>query len=335
VRPGRRPRPLRTQRRRRAHDAHPLRDSVRYARLFEAGRHADAAAVVAVRNRAQGREAERVRVASAAAVRVAVAHGYVGAEPVVLNATNNLVVWLRPHDIVAKVGRPQNDEALRREHVVAAALAAEGAPIARPLVDPGPTRDPESNLIVTVWERLDHDSGRKAAPAAIATSLRRLHDGLARYDGELPSFRESLDRARAALVDDRLTEAVAGEDRSLLFDAFDRLGDELEAFSFDDRPLHGEPHEGNLLVTASGLRWIDLEAACRGPLEWDLAFLPEPAAGLFPEIRPELLSLLRTLNSACVATWCSLRAEFEELRWHRDHHLEQVRRAHRDRISRA
>src|SRR5699024_10902362 len=38
--------------------------------------------------------------------------------------------------------------------------------------------------------------------------------------------------------------------------------------------LHGDAHRGNLLHDPEGTwRWGDLEEACRGPIEWDLAVL--------------------------------------------------------------
>ena len=120
--------------------------------------------------------------------------------------------------------------------------------------------------------------------------------------------------------------ALAQADRSVLRHAFDRIRDEVRERGYRGRPIHGEAHDGNLLVTPEGLRWIDLENVAIGPLEWDLAFLPERAAGVFPEADLELLDLLRTLNSARVATWCFARWEFEEMRWHARHHLERVRR---------
>ena len=38
---------------------------------------------------------------------------------------------------------------------------------------------------------------------------------------------------------------------------------------------------------------MDRSKVCVGPLEWDLAFLPQEAVGVFPEIDIELLGLLR------------------------------------------
>lgn len=265
-----------------------------------------------------------------AATRISVVHGYVADNPLILQETNNTVVWLRPHPIIAKVGKwAHSEKALLREHAVATTLAAEDAPIAPPLAGTEPRRDAETGFLVTLWQRLEHDRKYEAAPKELGNSLRRFHEGLARYEGELPSFRLGLSLARAALADEERMRALAPDDRAMLGAAFDRLLEEVEARAFVDQRLHGEPHDGNLLATPSGLRWIDLEAVCVGPLEWDLAFLPGEAVASFPEADLELLRLLRTLNSARVASWCWLRAEVAEMRKHGEHHLEQVRLATR------
>jgi Phosphotransferase enzyme family len=249
-------------------------------------------------------------------------------DPVLVQETNNTVVWLRPHEIIAKVGTwAHSGEGLRREHAVARILAANDAPIALPLRDAEPVRDEHTAFLVTLWQRLEHDAAREPSPVDVAGALRRLHEGLSGYRGELPSFREGVRRARATLDDDRLMTALRPEDLSLLRRAFDRLVADLEAFDYAERPLHGEPHLDNLLTTANGPRWTDLEAVCIGPLEWDVAFLSEETASLFPEMDAVLLGLLRTLNSARVATWCWARADVGDMRRHGEYHLEQVRLA--------
>ena len=121
--------------------------------------------------------------------------------------------------------------------------------------------------------------------------------------------------------------ALGNEYRALLRRAFDHISAELETFDYVERPLHGEPHLNNVLVTTSGVRWIDLEAVCVGPLEWDAAFLAKDAVRLFPEVDAVLLGMLRTLNSARVATWCWARADVGDMRTHGEYHLEQVRLA--------
>jgi hypothetical protein len=70
------------------------------------------------------------------------------------------------------------------------------------------------------------------------------------------------------------------------------------------RILHGGAHDGNLLRTRDGLRWIDLDTVCGGPLEWDIAHLDEGAAAVFPEAQAELVATMRLLVSAEVAIWC-------------------------------
>ena len=73
-------------------------------------------------------------------------------DPILLQETNNTVVWLRPHEIIAKVGTwAHSEEALRREHDVATILAAAGAPIALPVRDAEPVRDEHSGFLVTLW----------------------------------------------------------------------------------------------------------------------------------------------------------------------------------------
>ena len=266
--------------------------------------------------------------ATAAAVRVAAMHGYPARDPVVVQETNNVVVWLRPHEIIAKVGRWRHSaESLAREHAVAIALAAAEAPIARPISGAAPALDEDTGLLVTLWHRLDVRGGGAPTSAQIGQSLRILHTHLDAYEGELPGFEADLMRARMALDDDDSMAALSFEDRATLRSAIDRLLPEVLGRPWHERTLHGEPHGGNLLATRAGLRWIDLEAVCRGPIEWDLSFLPDTAVRTFPSVDHELLRLLRTLNSARVATWCWTRAEFDEMRRHGEYHLARVRRA--------
>jgi hypothetical protein len=270
-------------------------------------------------------------IATTAACHIGSRFGYRAEDPLVLHETNNTIVWLRPHAVIAKVGTwPHSIVSLTREHDVATSLAAD-APIARPIAGIEPARDEESGFIVTLWERLDTDPAAVLEPDVVAGSLQALHRALPRYGGELPGFQLGLDLARATLADDSLMGALPEGDRSFLRDTFDELREEVTTRGHAVQPLHGEPHDGNLLATRAGPRWIDLEGVCVGPLEWDLAFLSDKAAHVFPDVDRELLKLLRTLNSARVATWCWARSWFPQLRWHAEHHLEQVRRAQTNR----
>jgi aminoglycoside phosphotransferase (APT) family kinase protein len=178
---------------------------------------------------------------------------------------------------------------------------------------------------VTLWCRLEHDATATVSEATVGRSLRVLHEALALCQVELPSFRFALERARAVLSSDARIPALAKDDRMLLCTAFDDLLAQLDDRKFLQRALHGEPHDGNHLLTPSGLRWIDFEGACLGPPEWDLAFLPDGARAAFTDVDLDLLALLEVLDSVRVATWCWVQAHFPEMRAHGEHHLELVR----------
>jgi hypothetical protein len=126
-----------------------------------------------------------------------------------------------------------------------------------------------------------------------------MHYALEAVAPPLPPLAATLERAEA-LEPPLLPE----DDCTFLAAALRQLRRRLDAFGFPDRALHGGPHGANLLRTRDGLRWIDLDSACRGPIEWDAAYLPPEAAALFPEVDPDALDVARLLVSACVATWC-------------------------------
>jgi hypothetical protein len=90
------------------------------------------------------------------------------------------------------------------------------------------------------------------------------------------------------------------------------------------QPIHGAAHRYNLLDLGGRVLWIDLETACRGPLEWDVVHLgcSEP----FPEADASLLDLLGDLTSLKVAIACWLRLDVApDLAWHAAHHLGRLR----------
>lgn len=263
-----------------------------------------------------------------AALEVGQVFGIRSHDPLVIQETNNTVVWLRPHPVIAKVGtRTDSVEGVTREHEVAAALHALGAPVAQPLTDSHPVRHRTTGFMVTLWRRLDHDPTAPVSGSMVASSLRQVHDALAVCGITLPDFRLGLQRARAALSDDVNMAALPAGDIVLLREAFDGLIPRLEARSISPHALHGEPHEGNRRFTSSGIRWIDLESVCLGPVEWDIAFLSDDARREFADVDRALLTLLSTLNSARVATWCWIEtsARFPEMRRHGQHHLDRVR----------
>jgi len=136
--------------------------------------------------------------------------------------------------------------------------------------------------------------------------LSPLADGgydVADYRAIDPAF-GTLDEAEAGLeVQRRLFRALIERvDRVELVSPPRRLRSISERSS-PEQLLHGEPHPGNLLNTTRGLVFIDLETCCRGPVEFDLAHVPESVTEWYPRADAELIRECRRLVLAMVAAW--------------------------------
>ena len=81
------------------------------------------------------------------------------------------------------------------------------------------------------------------------------------------------------------------------------LGRAVSERGLEEQLLHGEPHPGNLLDPIGGLRFIDFETCCRGPVEFDLAHAPADVGRHYPGLDPGLLDQCRTLVLAMVTSW--------------------------------
>jgi hypothetical protein len=260
-----------------------------------------------------------------AATEVAEQFGILSTEPVLLQETNNTVVWLRPEPVIAKVGvRARSQDEICLEHAVALELEVLGAESARPMQGIWPTSHTDTGFIVTLWERLDGADRATVTPDELARSLRRLHFALGETRLALPSFRGMLTKASEALEENSGTAALRQTDRELLHATNEQGLGALEGVSFNEVRLHGEPHGGNRMATSEGLRWIDFESTCTGPVEWDLAFQPDEVVDHFPDADLSLLAVLRKLNSARVATWC-LASRHPQMQEHGEIHLALLR----------
>ena len=200
--------------------------------------------------------------------------------PVVLAEGMNAVVHLRPSPLVARVTRVAHlvrpVEALAG--VVAMARALRGLVVPpSDQVDPGP--HVEDGRYVTFWAHVD---GVPATPAEAGSSLRALHRAARRYDLSLRSF----DPRPEAL---RIADLIGGEAGAVLRAAAERMNRP----ELSEQPVHGDAHLGNVL--AGGL-WLDLDEACAGPPEWDLACLRH-CSFLFGELERETRDALAAYGS--------------------------------------
>ena len=209
----------------------------------------------------EGRVYVRILSAVEAAVEVADAYGVHCEKPIVLGEAWHVLVHLWPAPVVARVtsGAPGVDPGdVERELTVASHAARAGAPVVQPsdLLPPGPHRHDGYTLVF--WQYLAQAG--KLDAAAAGRGLHTIHDSLADYDGELPRA------GRADEVRAMLQPFAPSDDVELLCELASRELPEGQA-------LHGDAHLFNCIQTAPGPIWHDLETACRGPREYDLAAL--------------------------------------------------------------
>lgn len=224
--------------------------------------------------------------------------------PAVLHDSNHTVIHLAPAPLVVKaITSPFSTANPEREVRVARFLADHGAPVVPPssLLPPGPhTRD---GIRFTFWEYCPH-TGEEPSSHVLAAALRQLHDALAQYPDPLPAWGD-FTSLETLLADPAALTALDVADRRFLHDTYHALRREIAVVPAPVRPIHGEPHSRNLLLSPAGPRWIDFEAVCSGPQEWDLTVLPdEELSPHFEDVDRTLLDLMRQMRSLVVAAWC-------------------------------
>jgi hypothetical protein len=179
----------------------------------------------------------------------------------VLREAWHVLVHLWPSPVVARVtsGAPGvNPDDVEQELRVAQHAARACAPVVQPsdLLPPGPHRHNGHTLVF--WRYLVQDG--EVDPTVAGRGLLAIHESLADYDGELPRA------GRADEVQAMLEPLAPSDDLDLLCELASRELPEGQA-------LHGDAHLFNCIQTRDGPIWHDLETACRGPREYDLAAL--------------------------------------------------------------
>ncbi len=130
-------------------------------------------------------------------------------------------------------------------------------------------------------------------------------------------FTDRVAEAQHIVASRERSPSLAAADRELLGNMLQRVTRSIGDRRAAEQLLHGEPHPGNVLNTSSGPRFIDLETGCRGPVEFDLAHVPEAVSKCYPDAEPDLLGACRCLVLAMVAAW----------RWDRDDQFPNGERA--------
>lgn len=246
--------------------------------------------------------------AVAAAISIVAAHGLGVDEAAVLQDSDRLTLRLLPCDVVARIAPMAFRASAELEVELARRLVEHESPVAALDTRVEPRVHVRDGFAVNMWTYHESVPPGEVPPADFAHALERLHLGMRHIDLTTPHFTDRVTEAQLIVGSRELAPALVDADRELLIDALRSSNRAVGDRHAAEQLLHGEPHPGNVLGTASGPLFIDLETCCRGPVEFDLAHAPEEVSPHYPNADHELLGDCRGLILAMVAAW----------RWRRD-----------------
>ncbi len=238
----------------------------------------------------------------AAAMGTASALDLTAEDATVLHNSNKLALRLLPCDVFARVAY-EGQEVHQFEVELALRLTETESPVAalEPRVEPRVYE--RDGFVVTLWSYYEPVTPLEPSPADYADALQRLHAGMRTLDVTTPHFTDRVAEAEQLVASRDSTPALADADRELLNITLRSLRRSISDRAAAEQLLHGEPHPGNVLSTKNGLRFIDLETCCRGPVEFDLAHVPEEISDRYPDADRELLAECRGLVLVMVTAW--------------------------------
>jgi aminoglycoside phosphotransferase (APT) family kinase protein len=236
-----------------------------------------------------------------AAISIANALDLVADESIVVQNSNKLSLRLLPCDVFARVSSAGNEHAVF-EVDLAQRLAKTESPVA--VLDPrveqrGYERD---GFEVTFW-RFYEPVTPELSPAAYANALACVHAGMRTIDMATPHFTDRVASAEQLVASRDLTPRLTDADRALLASTLRAMRQAISEHGAAEQILHGEPHPGNVISTSNGPLFVDLETCCRGPVEFDLAHVPQIVRAQYTGINVGLLDQCRKLVLAMVAAW--------------------------------
>lgn len=220
----------------------------------------------------------------------------------VVQNSNKLALRLLPCDVLARVaviGR----EVATLEVEVSQRLGDAHCPVAALDARVEPRVHTHDGFAVTFWTYYEAPTTRELSPRQYANALQRMHTGMRGLDVATPHFTRRVAEAEELVTNPHRTPALHRSDRELLVDTLRDAGRRITNSGAAEQLLHGEPHPGNVLCTNGGEVFIDFETCCRGPIEFDVAHVPDAASAHYPETCQDLLQECRRLVLAMVAAW--------------------------------
>ena len=222
-------------------------------------------------------------------------------DAVVLHDSNRLVVRLMPCDIVARITPMTHFASAEREVELVGRLAETDSPVATLNARVEPRVFVHDGFKVTMWTYFE-PVHRVLPPADYAQALGRLHAGLRQIDVTAPHFMDRVAAMQHDVASRDVTPDLAEADRTLLANTLSDLRGSIVDRHAPEQLLHGEPHPWNVLDTRRGPLFIDFENAVRGPVEYDLAWVPKAVSDRYPDADQDLVDDCRGVVLAIIAT---------------------------------
>lgn len=247
-------------------------------------------------------ETAEARRAVAAAMSTAAEFDLAVDDAIVLNDSNRLVIRLTPCDIVARVTPITHFASAEQEVGLVKRLAQTDSPVAGLDARVEPRVFVHDGFKITMWAYFEPAQSRVLPPAEYANALARLHAGLRRIDVAMPHFLDRVADIQRDVASRDVTPDLADTDRALLADTLRDLRQSIVNRRGAEQLLHGEPHPFNILNTKNGPLFIDFENTARGPVEYDLAWVPDEVSRHYPGADHDLVGECRGVVLAIVAT---------------------------------
>lgn len=223
-------------------------------------------------------------------------------DAVVLSDSNRLVVRLTPCDVVARVTPMTHFASAEREVELVRRLAQTDSPVAGLDARVEPRVVVRDGFEITLWTYVEPVPPRVLPPAEYAQALERLHVGLRQIDVTTPHVMDRVAATQRDVASRDVTPDLADADRALLADTLRDLGRSIVDRHAAEQVLHGEPHPWNVLDTKDGPLFIDFENTAHGPVEYDIAWVPEEVSRRYPNVDDDLVGDCRGVVLAIVAT---------------------------------
>ncbi|TDD59383.1 aminoglycoside phosphotransferase family protein [Kribbella antibiotica] len=246
-------------------------------------------------------EASEVRRAVAAAMSTASELGLAVDDAIVLSDSNRLVIRLTPCDTVARVTPLTHFASAEQEVELVRLLAQTDSPVAPLESRVEPRVFVRDGFKIALWAYFEPVESRTLSAAEYAQALARLHAGLRRIEVTAPHFMDRVADIQRDVASHDVTPDLADADRALLANTLHDLGRSIVSRRGAVQVLHGEPHPFNILTTKNGPLFIDFENTARGPVEYDLAWVPNEVSRHYPDADQDLVNECRGVVLAIIA----------------------------------